>query len=231
MNHGYCLACDNDSLHPTSPNTQVRDFECDRCGHPYELKSSLTPFAKRITDGAYTSMMRRISTSTVPSFLLLQYTATWNLANLSAIHHVFITPQAIEQRNPLAETARRAGWVGCNILLSGIPPEGRISLISNGIEIPKQECRRRFTTVEQLANLSPSERGWTATVLRLLHRMDGQEFTTSDAYKLESELRCLYPANKNVRPKIRQQLQVLRDAGLLIFESRGRYRLAQTDTD
>jgi type II restriction enzyme len=35
----------------------------------------------------------------------------------------------------------------------------------------------------------------------------------------------LYPNNKHVKPKIRQQLQVLRDHGYLEFESKGRYRL------
>ena len=35
----------------------------------------------------------------------------------------------------------------------------------------------------------------------------------------------LYPANHNVRPKIRQQLQVLRDRGWLEFVGRGRYRV------
>ena len=34
-------------------------------------------------------------------------------------------------------------------------------------------------------------------------------------------LAALYPANRNVRPKIRQQLQALRDAGLVAFEGRG----------
>jgi type II restriction enzyme len=229
--HGYCLACESDRLRPTSPNTQARDFECDRCGHAYELKSSLLPFGKKITDGAYSSMMRRIEASTVPSFLLLHYTATWNLANLFAVHHAFITAEVVEERKPLAETARRAGWIGCNILLSGIPPEGRIPLILRGTEVPKQESRSRFTTVEKLTDLDPSQRGWAISVLRLLHRMGEQRFTIADAYTFESELSHMYPANKNVRPKIRQQLQILRDAGLLTFEARGTYRLTQTFGD
>lgn len=224
-NYGYCLACESDKLMPTASNTQARDFECNRCGHPYELKSSSSPFARRVTDGAYASMMRRIHSSTVPSFLLMQYTATWNLANLCAIHHTLITPAAIEKRKPLGVTAQRAGWVGCNILLNGIPPEGRIPLITDGIAIPKQESRQRFASIERLSSLSLSGRGWAASVLRLLHHRGIQSFNTHDAYMLEAELSLLYPANRNVRPKIRQQLQILRDAGLLVFESRGIYRV------
>ena len=169
-------------------------------------------------------MMRRISTSTTPSFLLLQYTPSWNVINLWAIHHALITPIAIEQRKPLAETARRAGWVGCNILLSGIPPEGKIPLVVEGFAIPINESRERFAASERLSRLSPLGRGWAAAILKLLHKMDKARFTIEEAYSLEGELSLLYPSNRNVRPKIRQQLQVLRDAGIIAFESRGNYR-------
>src|SRR5271170_5507437 len=169
--NGYCLACNGDQLVPTSANTQARDFECKHCRHAYELKSAASPFGKRVTDGAYASMMRRINTSTTPSFLLLQYTANWNVTNLWAIHHALITLTAIEQRKPLAETARRAGWVGCNILLSGIPPEGKIPLIVNGFVTPMNESRERFAASEKLSHLSPLGRGWAAATLRLLHKM------------------------------------------------------------
>ena len=39
------------------------------------------------------------------------------------------------------------------------------------------------------------------------------EFTLADVYAHEAALAALYPGNNNVRPKIRQQLQVLRDRG------------------
>lgn len=223
--NGYCLACQDDHLRPTSPNTQARDFECESCGHPYELKSASSPFGNRVTDGAYASMMHRIQTSSVPSFLLLQYTATWAVTNLWAIHHALITSAAIEQRKPLATTARRAGWIGCNILLSTIPPEGRIPLVIGGISVSKRDCRDRFASTERLSKLSPDGRGWAAVVLRLLHNLGKQRFTIDEAYTLEAELSVIYPSNQHVRPKIRQQLQVLRDAGLIAFESRGVYRL------
>lgn len=35
----------------------------------------------------------------------------------------------IEERKPLAKTARRPGWVGSNILLHQIPYSGRIFLV------------------------------------------------------------------------------------------------------
>jgi type II restriction enzyme len=51
------------------------------------------------------------------------------------------------------------------------------------------------------------------------------EFTNDDAYTLEKKLSELHPDNRNVRPKIRQQLQVLRDLGLLIHDRPGVWRL------
>jgi type II restriction enzyme len=52
-----------------------------------------------------------------------------------------------------------------------------------------------------------------------------REFTLEDVYAFEPRLRAAYPNNNNIRPKIRQQLQVLRDNGYLEFRDRGLYRL------
>jgi hypothetical protein len=69
-------------------------------------------------------------------------------------------------------------------------------------------------------------RGWLIEVMRCVERIGRTEFTLYDVYAFESHLSELYPDNKNVRPKIRQQLPILRDHGWLAFEGKGRYRLA-----
>jgi len=51
------------------------------------------------------------------------------------------------------------------------------------------------------------------------------EFTSSDVYAFTRELEKLHPDNRHVRDKIRQQLQVLRDAGLLLHIGRGRWQI------
>jgi type II restriction enzyme len=51
-------------------------------------------------------------------------------------------------------------------------------------------------------------------------------FTNEDIYAFERELQALHPGNQNIRPKIRQQLQVLRDLGLLIHLRNGIWRKA-----
>jgi len=54
--------------------------------------------------------------------------------------------------------------------------------------------------------------GWLNNIYKLIPE---DEFTTQQIYKYEPELSKLYPNNKNIRPKIRQQLQVLRDMGVI----------------
>ncbi len=50
-------------------------------------------------------------------------------------------------------------------------------------------------------------------------------FTTAEVYAFERELEKLHPDNRHVKDKIRQQLQVLRDAKLLLHVERGIWRL------
>jgi type II restriction enzyme len=221
---GYCLNCDGDRLQCMQPNTEARDFCCPICDHPYELKAKSGGLPKKICDGAFRSMMGRILDRSVASLLLLEYNAMLNVHGLTAIHRCFITPDVIEKRTPLSPTARRAGWVGCNILLSHIPIEGRIPLVSNRSVIPRSIVRSRFQSVSRLSQLSVDERGWTALTLRILHRLNKPSFTLRDVYALESNFALEYPNNKNLRAKIRQQLQRLRDSGLLEFQGNGHYR-------
>lgn len=223
---GYCLACQSDRILPTAANTQARDFECAACGHPYELKSSSKPFGNRVVDGAFASMIGRVESRSVPSFLLLTYGQDFAVTDLLAIHHSLITREVIQERRPLAQTARRAGWIGCNILIGDIPPEGRIPLIQGSVELPKEKSREIFAATERLASMPLASRGWARALLNCLHRLPRGGFTLEQAYSFESELHFQYPANRNVRPKIRQQLQVLRDAGLVIFERPGVYRMS-----
>lgn len=66
--------------------------------------------------------------------------------------------------------------------------------------------------------------GWTFDVFDCLTRIKGDEFVAGDVYQFEKELSRLHPRNNNVQEKIRQQLQKLRDKGLVEFVKRGHYR-------
>jgi type II restriction enzyme len=88
---------------------------------------------------------------------------------------------------------------------------------------PRSESRRAFARLEGLSKLPTETRGWAGTVLGMARRLHNSTFSLSEMYSFESELKSLYPGNENIRPKIRQQLQVLRDQGLLKFLGSGRY--------
>ena len=49
-------------------------------------------------------------------------------------------------------------------------------------------------------------------------------FTLDEIYKFEKILRTKYPSNNFVKDKIRQQLQILRDKGVISFMGRGVYK-------
>jgi len=68
-------------------------------------------------------------------------------------------------------------------------------------------------------------RGWLIEVMKCVDAIGKREFQIDDIYAFEQRLSRLYPGNQNVRPKIRQQLQFLRDRGYLDFVSRAYYRL------
>jgi type II restriction enzyme len=76
-----------------------------------------------------------------------------------------------------------------------------------------------------LEKLRAEKRGWTLDVLNAIHSFGRQEFTLAEAYSLAPGLGALHPNNRHVGPKIRQQLQVLRDMGLIEFLGGGHYRL------
>lgn len=133
---------------------------------------------------------------------------------------------AIECRKPLAPTARRAGWVGCNILLSRIPADGKIRIVEQGRATDAATVRRHFDRIRPLAELKPAARGWTLDVLAIVQGLGRARFSLADVYAEEGRLETLYPSNRNVRPKIRQQLQVLRDLGFVAFLGGGQYELA-----
>src|SRR5208282_1603663 len=221
----YCPACDSNQILPSRVNTPGLDFTCPKCEQAFQLKSSRVWNPRKIVDAGYDAMIRAIRSDKAPHLLVLQYTSEWYVQNLLLIPRMFFSESVIEKRKPLSPTARRAGWVGCKILLSGIPEDGKIAIVSSGKPEPREQVRGGFERVRGLAVLPPSLRGWTVDVLNAIRRLGKSKFSIQELYQLEPELQAAHPHNQNVRPKIRQQLQVLRDLRILDFTDRGTYRL------
>lgn len=221
----YCASCDSDRLRALPCNTPACDLCCGKCGAQYQLKASRRWSELRVPDAGYSAMLAAVRSDKTPNLFVLQYTPTWNVHNLLLVPSFFFSEAAVEQRRPLAPTARRAGWVGCNILLQAIAPEGKLRIVSSGNVIARDAVRQSYAGLRPLSRLDAQVRGWTLDVLRLARGLRQDRFSLTDLYNYEDELRRLHPDNHHVRPKIRQQLQVLRDLGLLEFLGSGSYRL------
>lgn len=223
----YCPNCGRESLNKYPNNTPVGDFFCSKCGEQFELKAKRDAFGARIVDGEYHTMLRRLRSSEVPNLFALNYVLPQGLVqNLFVIPSHFFVPEIIERRKPLARTARRAGWVGCNILFSQIPLAGRVSLVSEGRPVSKPAVLTAWQRTLFLREQRKVEaRGWTLDVMRCVEQLGMSEFGLADIYSYEGRLSKLHANNRHVRAKIRQQLQVLRDASYLEFMGHGRYRV------
>jgi len=222
----FCMNCDSPTITRSRHGTPVIDYVCPRCEAPFQLKSQSKPLAARIVDAAYSAMKRAIDLDQTPNLFVMHYEpGEWLVRNLLLIPKFAFSLAALEKRKPLASTARRAGWVGCNIVLANIPPDARISIITEGRSRSPRAVREQYKKLRPLAKLQVGQRGWTLDTLNAIRSFGTNEFTLSEAYSLEPALAALHPDNHHVREKIRQQLQVLRDLGLLEFLGDGNYRL------
>jgi len=219
----YCPACTSNRLMQSKANTPAFDFACPVCGQHFQLKSSKNWSTGEIPDAGYEAMIRAIRTDQAPNLLVMQYSAEWTVANMLLVPRMFFTESIIKKRNPLSPQARRAGWVGCNILLREIPDDGRIAVVSGGQAMGVKQVRAEFSRISGLSELSPGLRGWTVDLLRIIRRLGRRRFSLAELYEFETELRGLHPQNRHIRPKIRQQLQILRDIGVISFDSPGKY--------
>lgn len=222
----YCPNCGNPRISHLTNNSPVADFQCDNCGEIYELKSKNGNLGKKIADGAYSTMIERITSDSNPDLFLLQYSESLSVTELLLIPRFFFVPDIIEKRKPLAATARRHGWIGCNILFGEIPQQGKISVIQNSRILDRQNVIQNYDRIKQLRTKSIDSRGWLLDVLSCINDIQKTEFTLSDVYGYVEVLQKKHINNNNVEAKIRQQLQFLRDKGFIEFLGKGQYRKA-----
>jgi type II restriction enzyme len=222
----YCPHCGNSTMSQFPNNSPVADFLCASCSEEFELKSQKGKFGARVADGAFKTKCERLIASNNPNLLLMNYDLkTLAVVNLFIVPKHFFVPDIIEERKPLASTARRAGWIGSNILLGKVPEIGKIHIVQNGVIRPKEGVLQEWQKTLFLRSESLVERGWLLDVMKCVESLGKRDFTLDEVYAFERHLGELYPGNQNVKPKIRQQLQYLRDRGFIEFVSRGNYRL------
>ena len=221
--NSYCTNCSAQSLAEFANNKPVADFYCAHCNEQYELKSKESKLSNIVNDGAYKTMIERINSKDNSSFFFLTYSKEYTVNNFLIIPKQFFTPDIIVKRKQLSVTAKRAGWVGCNIDLRKVPESGKVFLVKDQKIMNKESVTQQFQKTLFLRTQSIESRGWTLDVWQCIDRLDAH-FSLNQVYAFADELQLKHPENNHVKDKIRQQLQVLRDKGMIEFVSRGRYR-------
>jgi type II restriction enzyme len=222
----YCANCDSDELTRLKHNTPTIDFNCPKCKALFQLKGRKNSIGGTLTDAAYGKMREAVLSGAFPNLLALQYDAhSWKVRNLTLIPNFAFSLSAVKKRPPLHATAQRHGWVGCNIILSNIPLDARVHLVYEGMIANPKDVRRQYRRLRPLERLKVEQRGWTLDVLNVVRSLGKREFDLDEVYESKAKLAKLHPANRHVQPKIRQQLQILRDIGVLEFLAPGQYRL------
>lgn len=224
LNNSYCPSCGDLPLSEFENNRPVADFYCKKCSEEFELKSKGGKLTNTIPDGAYSTMIERINSENNPNFFFLTYSKNWSVSDLLIIPKQFFTEEIIIKRPPLASTARRAGWVGCNIDISKVAESGKVFLVKNTEIIDRKVVNQFFNKTLFLRQKSSNAKGWILDIMKCVDEIKTDIFNLDDIYRFEQKLKLKYPNNNFIKDKIRQQLQILRDKGIIEFIGRGKYR-------
>lgn len=224
LNNSYCPSCGEIPLNEFENNRPVADFYCKRCSEEFELKSKGGKLSNTITDGAYATMIERINSNNNPNFFFLTYTKQWTVSDFLIIPKQFFTSEIIIKRPPLKETARRAGWIGCNIDISKIADAGKVYLVKNTQIVNQESVKETFNKTLFLRAKSKDAKGWILDIMNCIDLIKKEIFTLDEVYKFEEKLKQKYPNNNFIKDKIRQQLQLLRDKGIIEFVGKGNYK-------
>ncbi len=223
----FCPNCGNE-ISNFENNKPVGDFYCKKCLEEFELKSKKGKIGKKIPAGAYSKMIERLSSAEKPNFFFMGYIAGDYFVNdFFVVPKYFFVSSIIEKRKALSKNAKRAGWIGSNILFSKIPNSGKIYYIENGKEFSKTDVLEKWNKTIFLKEIKKDNlKGWILDIMNCIESLNKKDFSLSEIYVFEKNLSILHPENKNIKAKIRQQLQFLRDKGYIEFLEKGKYRLS-----
>lgn len=75
-NNMFCPYCGNQYISHFENNRPVADFFCPSCMEEYELKSKGASIGNKVNDGAYNTMIERITSINNPNFFFMHYNKT-----------------------------------------------------------------------------------------------------------------------------------------------------------
>jgi molybdenum cofactor biosynthesis enzyme len=106
-------------------------------------------------------------------------------------------------------------------ILAKIPPSESIKIPNFKIDSPEEN----YDIIEiQEEVLTSTLTGWKLEIFKCIQSIPNQIFNLNEVTKFERHLKGIFPSNQNIPAKIRQQLQYLRDLGLIEFLGNGQYK-------
>lgn len=108
-----------------------------------------------------------------------------------------------------------------------VPEQGKIAIVSDGQICNATLVAEKLEKSGRLVIHNIDNRGWILDILQCVNAIPNQCFSLNEVYVFEAMLQAKHPQNQNVKPKIRQQLQILRDRGFIEFLGNGYYRKAE----
>lgn len=225
-NNIYCPNCWYKIINLEN-NKKVSDFLCENCKENYEQKASKNKFKDKVLSSEYNTLIERLNSKNKPNLFFLYYLKKHLLVNdFFTVPKYFFIPEIIEKRKPLSLTAKRAGWTWSNILFSKIPNFWKIYYIEDWKVSSKEEVLKKWNKITFFKDIKQiKSKGWILDIMNIIESLWKKDFKLQEIYNFEVDLKFLHPENNNVKPKIRQQLQILRDKGYLEFVSGGKYRV------
>ncbi len=138
--------------------------------------------------------------------------------------HFFSTRFLLLRVNPFSSECptKQVGLVAI-LTYAKYPNRGKVFLVKDQQVIPRENVTQHFQKTLFLRKQSMASRGWTLDIWQCIDRLD-DSFSLNQVYAFADELQLKHPENNHVKDKVRQQLQVLRDKGIIEFVSRGHYR-------
>ncbi|MGC8485772.1 MAG: DpnI domain-containing protein [Candidatus Baltobacteraceae bacterium] len=115
-----CWRCSS-SLLLLPANTALIDAVCSNAGHEVQVKAVAGVARDHILGAAYQPLRSRLERAGLPDYLIVSYDRPRAAVLLAEfIDGNAITAERVLERTPLAATARRAGWVGSTLDLTGL---------------------------------------------------------------------------------------------------------------
>ena len=118
-----CRRCES-SLVLTPRNAKLLDAVCRAHHHEIQVKGVAGMATDRLTAAAFGPMSERLAMGHLPDYLIVSYDRTREIVTMAEfIDGATIDASRVVARTALRATARRAGWIGSTIDLSGLTRE------------------------------------------------------------------------------------------------------------